>query len=245
MIKPSFEQSPQRYLHITGILYLAIIGLGIFGEVFVRQTLIIPGDPSATALSILPSQLLWRLGISGDIIMHVLDVPVIVILYRLLKPVSINLALLATLINLVQTAVLAANKLNLMMPLFLLDDIAYLNVFSAEQLQALSYLSIKSHNTGFGIGLIFFGFACLLRGYLIFKSGFIPKTVGLLMVLAGLSYLVNSFAMLLSPTIHSSLLPGILLPAFIGELVFALWLTVKGVNLDKWHQSNESAIQPK
>ena len=75
--------------------------------------------------------------------MHVLDVPVIVILYRLLKPVSINLALLATLINLVQTAVLAANKLNLMMPLFLLDDIAYLNVFSAEQLHALSYLSIK------------------------------------------------------------------------------------------------------
>ena len=232
----SFERSPQRWARLAGLLYLAIILLGLFGEVFVRGTLVISGDPATTANGILHSQFLWRAGIAGDLLMHVFDVPAIVILYFLLRPVSRTLALLATLINLVQTAVLAANKLNLLVPLFLLDDAGYLEAFSPEQLQVLSYLAIKAHGYGFGIGLIFFGVACLVRGWLIFRSVYFPKPLGVLMFVAGLSYLANSFALLLAPSIAASIFPGVLIPALVGELSLCLWLIVKGVNIAQWRQ---------
>jgi hypothetical protein len=235
------DRSPLLYARVAGVLYLAIIVLGIFGEVFVRSALVVSGDATATVQAIAHSQLLWRAGIAGDLLMHVLDVPVIVILYLLLCPVSKTLALLATLINLVQTAVLAANKLNLLVPLFILDDASYLKAFSPEQLHALSYLAIKAHGYGFGIGLIFFGCACLVRGYLIFKAGYFPKILGVLIAAAGLSYLVNSFALLLAPGIASMLFPAILLPALIGELTFALWLTIKGVRMEQWRQHANAA----
>jgi hypothetical protein len=159
---------------------------------------------------------------------------VIVVLYYLLRPVSRSLALFATLINLVQTAVLVANKMNLLVPLFLLENSTYLTVFSPEQLHALSYLAIKAHGYGFGIGLIFFGIACLVRGYLIFKTGYLPKILGVLMAIAGLSYLVNSFALLLVPSLADAIFPGVLIPAFVGELSLTLWLIFKGVNLERW-----------
>ena len=230
----SFGCSPQRYARIGGILYLAIIFLGLFGELVARGTLVVSGDAAATANGISASEFLWRAGIVGDLLMHVCDVPVIVILYLLLRPVSESLALFATFINLVQTAVLVANKLNLIVPLLLLGDASYLKAFSPEQLHALSYLAIKAHGVGFAIGLIFFGVACLVRGYLIFRSGYFPKPLGLLFLMAGLSYLINSLALLLAPSFAAAIFPGILVPAFLAELSFALWLIVKGVNMAQW-----------
>jgi hypothetical protein len=230
------ERAPQRYARFGGVLYLAIILLGLFGELGVRGALVVSGDATATAQAIASAPFLWVAGIAGDLLMHVLDVPVIVILYLLLRPVSRSLALLATFINLVQTAVLAANKLNLLVPIFLLGDAGYLRAFSPEQLQALSYLAIKAHGHGFGIGLIFFGFACLVRGWLIVRSGYLPRFLGVLLLLAGLSYLINSFALLLAPALADAMFPIILLPAFVGELSLCLWLIVKGVNLERWQQ---------
>ncbi len=235
----SIECSPQRYARIAGILYLATILLGMFGELYVRGTLVVSGDASATSAAISASPFLWRAGIAGDLLMHIFDVPVIVVLYYLLRPVSRSLALFATLINLVQTAILVVNKMNLMIPLFLLDSPSYLTAFSPEQLHALSYLAIKAHGYRFGIGLIFFGVACLVRGYLIFKSEYLPKTLGVLMAMAGLSYLVNSFALLLAPRLASAMFPAVLIPAFVGELSLTLWLIVKGVNMEQWRQRQQ------
>jgi hypothetical protein len=223
-------------MRLGGLCYLAIILLGLFGEVFVRGRLVISGDPAATAQAIAASPLLWRLGIVGDLLMHVFDIPVIVVLYLLLKPVDKSLALVATFINLIQTAVLAANKLSLLVPLYLAEGSRYLSNFSPAQVQTLSYLAIKAHGYGFGVGLIFFGVSCLVRGYLMFKSGFVPKIFGILMVLAGVSYLLNSFALLLAPALAAALFPVILLPAFLGELSFCLWMIVKGVDLAQWQQ---------
>lgn len=237
----SIDRSPQTYTRLAGCLYLAIILLGFFGELFVRGTLVVSGDPTATAANIAASPQLWRAGIAGDLMMHVFDVPVIVIFYFLLRPVSEGLALFATLSNLVQTAILAVNKLNLLVPLFLLQDASYLKAFSPEQLHALSQLAINMHGHGFGIGLIFFGVACLVRGYLIFKCGFIPKSLGILLAAAGVSYLINSFALLLVPTLAAAIFPGILIPAFVGELFLALWLIAKGINIERWQQSAKSS----
>lgn len=230
------ETSPQVYARIGGALYLILILAGMFGVIFVRDKLIVSGDATATANNIIASPLLWRIGIAADLIMHVCDVPLMLVFYVLLRPVNRNLALLAVLFNLVQTAVLVANKLNLLAALFLLGSADYLKAFDPHQLHALSYLSLKLHDYGFGVGLIFFGCECLVVGYLIFRSGYLPRTIGVLMQIAGLCYLTNSFVLLLAPALAKMLYPGVLVPAFIGELSLCLWLLVKGVNVSKWEE---------
>ena len=229
--------SPQRYARIGGVLYLIIIAAGMIDELFVRGALVVSGDAAATAHNILASRYLWRAGIAGDLLMHVCDVGLMVVIYVLLRPVNRNLAMLAILLNLVQTAVLVADQLNLVLPLFLLADARYLKAFTPEQLQALSYLAIRLHDYGFAFGLIFFGFECLVVGYLIARSRYLPRTIGVLMQIAGVCYLVNSFAMLLYPPIGSKLFPVIMLPPFVAESSLALWLLFKGVNLARWQDS--------
>jgi hypothetical protein len=226
---------------IGGILYLIIIAAGIFGETVVRGKLIVSGDATATATNIVNSELLWRIGIAGDLIMHVCDIPLMLILYILLKPVNKNLALLFVLFNAMQSAVLIANKLSLLQSLFLLSSAEYLKAFDPAQLHALSYLAVKSHGYGFGVGLIFFGFECLIIGYLIFRSGYFPKALGVMMPIAGICYLVNSFSLILAPAVAGTLFPIILIPAFIAELSLCLWLLIKGVNVPVWERV--SALQ--
>lgn len=210
-----------------------IIVAGALGEIFVRGTLIVSGDAVSTANNIMASQSLWRIGIAGDIMMHVLDIPVMLIFYVLLKPVNKNLALLVVLFNLIQTAVLVVNKLILMIPMSLLGNADYLKAFEPSQLYALTYLLVKVHGYGLGIGLIFFGFVCLIQGYLLFRSGYFPRALGVLMVIAGLSYLTNSFTLILAPAYAGTIFP-ILALALIGETSLCLWLIVKGVNVSKW-----------
>ena len=161
----------------------------------------------------------------------------LVIFYLLLQPVSKSLALASTAFNLVQTSVLTLNKLSLLTPLAMIDGASYLGAFSAQQLNDLGYLAIKSHGHGFAIGLIFFGVVCLIRGYLIFKSTFLPAALGVLLQLAGASYLINSVALILAPDVAQILFPWILLPAFVGELSLAAWLTVKGVDPARWQMA--------
>jgi Domain of unknown function (DUF4386) len=236
MANHTVETSPQVYARIGGVLYLIIIITGIFGELFVRDKLIVSGNATATANNIMASQLLWRLGAVGDLVMHVCDIPLMLVFYLLLKPVNKNLALLAVLFNLIQTAILVAYKLKLFDALFLLGSADYLKEFEPHQLHALVYLAIKSDGYGFGIGLLFFGFECLILGYLIFRSGYLPRTLGILMQIAGLCYLTNSFALLLAPKFADILSPSILVPAFIAETSLCLWLLVKGVNVPKWKE---------
>jgi hypothetical protein len=228
--------APQTWARIGGALYLVIIVTGIFGEMFARDSIIVSGDAAATAQNIANSELLWRVGITGDLLMHVCDVPLMLIFYLLLRPVDRNLALLAVLFNIVQSAVLVATKMNLFTPLFLLGGAAYLNAFDAAQLQALSYVSIRMDAYGFGVGLIFFGFECLVVGYLIRRSDFLPGILGVLMQIAGACYLIDSFALTLAPAFANRLFPWILAPCFIGETSLCLWLLIKGVDVRRWNE---------
>jgi len=221
-------------------LYLIIIVAGITGELLVRGSIIVPGDAAATAHNLIASPSLWRVGIAGDLVMHVCDVGVMLVFYVLLRPVSKNLALLAVLFNLVQTSVLVANKLNLLLPLLLLGNAAYLKAFSPQQLQAWSYVSLRMHDYGFGFGLLFFGVECIVVGYLIVRSGYLPGVLGILMQLAGVCYLTNSFALILVPTLAQRLFPFVLLPPFVAELSMAMWLLAKGVNVTVWTERARS-----
>lgn len=207
--------------------------MGFCAETFVRNKLFVSGDANATANNIIHAEFLWKIGITADLIMQICDLPVMIILYYLLRPVSKKLALLNLSFNLIQTAVLVANKLNLLAALFFLGDAEYLKSFTPDQLHTLSYLSIKLHDFGFGIGLIFFGFVCLLEGYLIFRSVYFPKTIGVLMTVAGICYLSNSFILILAPQFSSI---ALLMPCLLAELSLSLWLIFKGVNLSVWKQ---------
>lgn len=236
--------SPQVYARIGGLLYLIIIVAGAAGELLIRGPIVVSRDAAATANNIMASQFLWRAGIAGDLVMHMCDVGLMLVFYVLLRPVSRNLAMLVVLFNLVQTSVLVANKLNLMLPLFLLGDAEYLKAIPAQELQALSYVSLRTHDYGFGFGLIFFGAECIVAGYLIFRSGYLPKVLGILMQLAGACYLTNSFALILFPALASNLFPAIMLPPLVAELSMALWLLVKGVNLPKWTARVDASERP-
>ena len=235
----AFELRPQGFLRLAGLAYLANIALGLFGEVFVRGTLVVAGDGAATAAHIAQAPGLWRLGLMGDLLMQLLDVPLIVLFYLLLRPVSRPLALTATVFNIVQTAVLAANKLAMLAPLLLL---------TAPEAQGATWLGpmtafwLRLHSHGFGIGLLFFGFCCLLRGWLIARSTYLPRLLGGLLAVAGACYVLNSVALLLEPRVAALLFPWVLVPAFLGELALSLWLLLRGVDARAWQARLAGAV---
>jgi hypothetical protein len=236
MDEHKLDISPRVLSRIAGVLYLIIIALGLWGEAFVRDRLVVSGDAAATAANIMSHHSLWRLGIAAEYVLLVCAIPLALIFYLLLRPVSRELALLAIFFDLVSLAVEAAISLNLINALFPLDNAAYLKSFAPEQLATVARLSIRSHGYGFGVALIFFGCFCLVAGILIFKSRYLPKTIGVLMQIAGVCYLTNSFALILSPAFADRIFPAILIPAFIGEASLCLWLLVKGVNIERWQR---------
>ena len=236
MTDHTVNSSPKLCARIGGALYLIIIVIGLFGEAFVRDRLIVSGDAAATAANIMSHESLWRFHIAAELFLLICAVALLLILYALLRPVSRDLALLAVFINLVSIGIEAATTMYLLQALFPLGNAGYLKAFTREQLYAMASLSLKSHSYGFSVSLIFFGCFCLIIGYLIFRSGYLPKAVGVLMQIAGLCYLTNSFALVLSPAFANRLFPAILLPAFVGEASLCLWLLVKGVNVPKWQE---------
>lgn len=233
MEKPPAEMSPKTLARIGGALYLAIIVIGAFGEIFVHQRIVVAGNAALTAAHIQSMESLWRFSIAAELVLLICAVALLAIFYILLKPVSRRLALLAVLFNLVAIAVEATITMRFVEALFPLGNSSYLAAFSPAQRQALVGLSLESHAYGYGVSLVFFGCFCITIGYLIFRSGYFPKVLGVLMQIAGLCYLVNSFALILSPALSDRLFPAILAPSFIGELSLCLWLLVMGVNMDK------------
>jgi hypothetical protein len=236
MASHTVETSPQTYARIGGALYLVIIVIGLFGEAFVRDRLIVSGNAAATAANIISHESLWRFHIAAELFLLICAIALLWILFVLLRPVSRDLALLAVFINLVSIGIEAATTMYLLEALFPLGNAADLKAFRPEQLYVMTSLSLKSHGYGFGVSLLFFGCFCVIVGYLILKSGYLPKTIGVLMQIAGVCYLTNSFALILSPAVANRLFPAILVPAFIGEASLCLWLLVKGVNVEKWEE---------
>jgi hypothetical protein len=213
---------PVRYARIGGALYLVIIVAGIVGPLLTRDQLIVPDDAAATADNIAGSSELWRLGIAVDLVMQLCDVPVMLILFLLLSPVNRNVALLALLFNIVQTATLVANQLTLVAA----------QLLSTDQ-PALTDAAIEAYSYGEALGLVFFGFTLLAEGYLIRHSDYLPRILGLLVQIAGVSYIVSSLLLLVAPDLANI---AFLIPSFVAELSLALWLLIKGVNASKWEE---------
>ena len=193
-----------------------------------------PGDAAATAANLRSMESLWRFGIASELFLGICTIVMTLTLYALLRPVSRDLALLATFFSLVATAVELTYSLQLVEALYPLGNAEYLKAFTPEQLYALTTLAIRAHGSGFGIALLLFGCFFPIAGYLIYKSGYFPKTIGILYTIPGLSYLTSSFALILAPAFAARYYFVMAGPALIGEAALCLWLLVKGVNVEQW-----------
>jgi len=233
MTQRAIEPSPQAWARIGGVLYLVIIIIGIWAEVFVRDGLILSGDVTTTARNIAASQGLWRAAIAANLVHLSSGVILAAIYYLLFAPVSKTFARIAVLFNLTAIALEAGGKVFLLLALAPLGSAEYLKAFEPQQLHVLTWLSIRGHTLAFNVSLIFFGFQCVILGYLIFKSTFLPRLLGVLMALAGVSYLVNCFAVVVAPSFADIRL---LIPAFIGETALCLWLIFKGIDAPRWRE---------
>jgi len=231
--------SNKNLARIAGLLYLIVIATGLFAEVFVRQAFKVSGDASATANNIQSSEMLFRWGFVADLINFVCGLPVVLIIYFLFKRVNKFLLQLALIFVIIQTAIIAVNLLNQISTLLILSNNAYLNTFQPKQLATLSQLSLNIQGVGYAIGLVFFGFYCLLVGYVIFKSKMVPKFLGILYIISGIGYLINSFTMLLSKGFVNPVFAYLAIPIFIGELSFCLWLLIKGIDNSEIFNPND------
>jgi len=228
--------SPRLYARIAGGLYLIVIVGGTFAEIFVRGRLIVHGDAAATAHNILAHELLYRLGFAVELFYcAACNVPITVIFYNLFKVVNRNVTLLMVFLDLVVTAIESISLLAHYAPLILLGGGHHLSAFTAEQLQAAAYISVQLFEHGFAISLVFFGLDCLVMAYLIFRSKFLPRTLGVLLAIEGLGYLINSFALFLAPALQARIFPYFMATG-IAEVALCLWLLVMGVNAQRWKE---------
>jgi hypothetical protein len=222
--RPAFT-SPLVTARLAGFFYLIQVLL------FVSSSLILPGDPSATIENIKISETLSRLGIVGTLVGQIVGILYVLLLYKLLKPVNKNVATLMLVFALTVPPITMLNEITRLSVLQFLSGADYLNVFTAEQLEALAYFFIRLHGDGTNIALIFAGLWLLPLGYLVFQSRFLPTILGILLILAGFGYLIYAFGSLLSADYDL----GIVLLTGLAEVLFLLWLLIKGVNTERWH----------
>jgi hypothetical protein len=232
--------SDKNLARIAGFCYLIVIATGLFSEVFVRQALKMSNDALATAHNIQTNEMLFRWGFVADLINFVVGIPTILIIYHFFKKSNKIILQIALALVIIQTAIIAVNLLNQITPLLLLGNDTYLTTFQTNQLATLSLLSLNIQAQGYGIGLVFFGFYCILVGYVIFKTNAIPKIIGVAYALAGLCYLINSFTMFLSKGFVNPHFVYLAIPIFIGELSLCMWLLIKGIDTTKLETRNKN-----
>ena len=221
----------QTYARIAGVLFLISFLGGSFGEFYVPSTLIVVNDPTATFNNIISHEWLFRLGFAGYLLEGLCDAALSFMLYVLLKPVHRNLALLAAFFGLVSTAHFAVCEMLFFSGPMLLKSPVFLQTFTRDQLNALSYLFIRLYAYGAGLLMVFYGSASLIRGYLIYRSGYLPRFLGGLLAIVGVCFILKNFLLVLAPKYSSDFL---LLPAPITILVLTLWLLGKGIDVQKW-----------
>ncbi len=229
------EASTRPRAGITGVVYLLYFLTAVFAVLFIRG-LVVSGDAAATANNILAHERLFRLSVAVGLIATALYIAVTVLFYGLLKPVNKTVSLLAAFFSLVGCAIQAFGSLFQVAPLVVLEGSPYLSVFKVDQLQAVALMFIKLNVQAAYIYLVFFGLFNLLIGYLIFKSTFLPRILGVLMALSGLVWLT-----FLSPSLANYLLTYIEVLGIIAEASLMLWLLVKGVNVQRWKEQASAA----
>lgn len=218
------------YARLAGLLYL--LPLAPFSLLYVPARLVVPGDAAATASHIMASESLFRLGIVSGLLSQISFIFVVLAFYRLLKLVNKNMAALMVMFNLAGVSIGMLNELTQLAVLQLLSGAGYLNVFTTNQLHALVLFFLNLHSSGINIAELFWGLWLFPMGYLVFKSGFLPRIIGVLLMIGCFGYLAHSLAVFLVPNLGVNIA---LFTAWV-ELLLPLWLLVKGVNVERWER---------
>jgi hypothetical protein len=236
MMERVSDASPRFKARVAGFCYFLLIPFGVLALI-ARGGVVVKGDAAATATGLLLHEASFRWAIASDLLVVVSYVVVTALFYELFKPVNRSIALIAAFVSLVGCATQAFACAFELAPFVLLGGEAYSSVFKADQLQALAYMSLKMYGPAYKIGLVFFGLYNLLNGYLILKSIFLPRFLGVFMVIAGLPWVI-----FLTP-LGKNLSPFAVAPASLGEGLLLVWLLVKGVNVERWKEQASAAPQ--
>jgi len=223
--------SPLLLARLTGAFFLLTTLAGIFAQGFISEKLVVSGDAAATATNILAHPLLFQSGFTLYLVEMVCQVVMTALFYELLKPAGRKVALIMACLGLTGSVIKAFSRLFYIAPLLVLGGAPYLNVFDARQLPALALLLLKINEQGAGIALVFFGFSTLLQGYLLLKSTFLPRVLGVLALLGGLGWLTYLY-----PPLGDRLFLVIVAVGLLGAVTIIVWLLVFGVNAERWRE---------
>lgn len=227
--------SIQKAGTLIGILLIVLVVLAFFSMLYIPSVLIVPGDATATANHVMASEGLFRLGMVSDALVFLIEIVLTGLLYVIIQPVSKTWALIATLARLAMTILQGMNVLNYFFILLLLGGGEYLSVFTPEQRHALALFFFNAHDSVVLIWGLFFGLHLCVFGYLVYQSGYIPRVIGVLLMLTAVYYGVQDFGTMLWPQYKTAIASlGFL---SILEIAFPIWLLVKGINVDAWQKS--------
>ncbi len=221
--------SNKKMGRLAGLLFLILVLTGVFAEFFVRQKLYVLNDHGATAQNIIENQWLFRLGFVSDLVMSTMFFVYGYMLYLIFKAVNKHVSLFLLLCIVISVAMFCQNTLNQFAVLDVLTNTGYSEAFKPEQLQVLSSFFQNIHIKGYYINQIFYGLYLLPLGYMIIKSGIVPKLIGVFLLLGFTGDMIDFVVYFLFPNLESIWLANITLPADIGELSLCLWFLIKGV----------------
>src|SRR6266487_4359669 len=230
-MRARLESSPRTLARTAGVFYLLTILAGIFAQGFVSERLLVFSDAAATAANILAHRGLFQLGFTVYLIEMACQVTTVALFYVLLRPVSKSVALSAAFLELTGCIIKTFARVFFIVPLFVLGGAPALSGFTTSQLQSIALLLLKVNDQGAAMALAFFGFSTILQGYLIFRSTFLPKFLGVFGMVAGLGWLT-----FLHPPLGYRAFPFIALLGLIGAALTIFWLLVYGVNEERWKE---------
>ena len=223
--------SPRRAALVAGTGYVALFAFAIFANFAVREAMVVAGDAARTAANIRDAEGLFRLGLEAFLAVFLIDVPVAWALYVLFRPVHRDLSLLTAWFRIVYTVFLGVATVSFFQALQLLDDGAFLAVFTPEQLDAQVLVALDTFDATWRVGLLAFGVHVVLLGRLALRSGRVPRALGWILVFAGLAYMADTVARAAFvdlPGLQSFISALVIAPAVVAEGWFGLWLLTKG-----------------
>ena len=231
------EMSPRTKGRFAGALYLLYVIAGVYAQAFISDRLVVFGDAARTASNILANQSLYRLGFTIYLLEMAGQVATLVLFYQLLKPVSRTGAMLAAAFELIGCGIKIFSRLFYFAPLLVLNgSVSYLSAFNKEQLDSIALLLLRINDNGAAIALAFFGFSTVLQGWLIYRSGFLPRWLGVIEIIGGFGWLT-----FLSPPLGMRLFMYVAVYALIGLLATIVWLLTIGIDEQRWRQSAAQA----